>query len=148
MTRGRLPPGACAHGSRLKKGVWHAFCVWPPATGRRCLPCVASLPALTLPPPPADWGQGCFQGFYFGLGYGLGALAGGLVARRYGLQALFACSSVAMLSFLLTCLAAKRAIAAVEGRSSNFRGGGGGGSGGAYVQLATSANEDERLETA
>jgi hypothetical protein len=54
--------------------------------------------------------QGIFQGLYFGVGQGLGALIGGLLKQRHGGQAMFALCSCIVLAGWLLCVLAEQAI--------------------------------------
>jgi hypothetical protein len=55
--------------------------------------------------------QGIFQGLYFGVGQGLGALIGGLLKQRHGGQAMFALCSCIVLAGWLLCVVAEQATA-------------------------------------
>ncbi|KIY92796.1 hypothetical protein MNEG_15168 [Monoraphidium neglectum] len=58
--------------------------------------------------------QGIFQGLYFGVGQGLGALGGGLLMHRFGGQAMFAQASAITLAAWALCAAAAAAARAYE----------------------------------
>jgi hypothetical protein len=70
-------------------------------------------PAPTLGPLPSPHArrQGIFQGLYFGVGQGFGALAGGVLMQRYGGRAMFLQTAGIVAAAWAACAAAERAWA-------------------------------------